>query len=75
MITRAGVLSSDGGGPIDVDSDMNSSHMFNISNVNCSYLRCSTLTCTDYNNFGGWQNQINNISNTNITSDSGSYTY
>ena len=69
-----GVLSSAGGGPVNVDSDMNSSHTFNISNVNSSFLRCSTLNCTDYSTFGGWQNNITNISNTNLTSNSGSYT-
>ena len=42
--------------------------------MNSSYLKYSTLTCTDYSNFGGWKNQINNISMTNLTSDSGSYT-
>ena len=73
MVSSAGVLSR-ASGPIDVDSDMNSSHTFNISNVNSSYLKCSTLTSTDYSNIGGWQNQINNIPNTNITSNSGSFT-
>ena len=34
MISSMGVLSSIGGDPVEVDSDMNSSHMFNISNVN-----------------------------------------
>ena len=32
------------------------------------------MDCTDYSIFRGWKNQINNISNTNLTSDSGSYT-
>ena len=53
LVSAAGVLST-AGGPTEVDSDMNSSHTFNISNVNSSYLRCSTLACTDYSNFGGW---------------------
>jgi len=39
-----------------------------------SFLKCCTLDCTDYSIFRGWKNQINNISNTNLTSDSGSYT-
>ena len=56
MISSMGVLSTAGGGSVQVDSDMNSSHTFNISNVNSSYLKCSTLTCTDYSNFGGWKN-------------------
>ena len=42
-----GVLSTAGGGAVQVDSDMNSSHTFNISKLNSSYIRCSTLTCTD----------------------------
>ena len=74
MISSMGVLSSAGGGPVNVDSDMNSSHTFNISCVNSSFLTCSTLNCTNYSTFGGWKNQINNTSNTNMTSDSGSYT-
>ena len=45
MISSYGVLSTAGGGPVEVDSDMNSSHTFNISNVNSSYLKCNTLTC------------------------------
>ena len=73
LISSMGVLSASGGGPVQVDSDMNSSHMFNISNVKSSYLRCIILTCTDYSNFGGWKNQIHNISNNNSTNDSGSY--
>ena len=73
IVSAAGVLSS-ANGPVEVDSDMNSSHTFNISNLNSRYLRCSPLTCTDCGNFGGWQNQMGNISNTNITSNSGSYT-
>ena len=32
------------------------------------------MTCTDYSHFGGWRNEIINISNTDLTSDSGSYT-
>ena len=42
--------------------------------MNSSYIKCSTLTCTGYSNFGGWKNQKNNISSTNITCNSGSYT-
>ena len=37
MTSSMGILSAVGGGPIQVDSDMNSSHMFNISNINGSY--------------------------------------
>ena len=37
LISSMGVLSSAGGGPVQVDSDMNSSHTFNISNVNRSF--------------------------------------
>ena len=48
------------------------SHTFNVSNVNSSYLRCSTFT--DYSNFTGWQNKIDNISSTNLTCNSCSYT-
>ena len=53
---------------------MNSSHMFNISNISSSFLKCSSLDCTDYSIFCGWKKQINNISNTNLTSDNVSYT-
>ena len=74
VVSAAGVLSTAGGTPVEIDSDMNSSHTFNISNVNSSYLKCSTFNCTDYSTFGGWKNQINNISSTNITCNSGSYT-
>ena len=42
MISSMGVLSRFGGGPVEVDSDMKSSHTFNISNANSSYLKCST---------------------------------
>ena len=73
MISSMGVLST-ANGPVQVDSDMTSSHTFNISCVNSSFLTCSTLNCTNYSTFGGRKNQINNISNTNMTSDSGSYT-
>ena len=48
MISSMGVLSATGGGPVQVDSDMNSSHTFNISCVNSSFLTCSTLNCTNY---------------------------
>ena len=74
MISSMGVLSSVGGGPINVNSDMNISNTLNVSNISSSFLKCSTLDCTDYSIFRGWKNQINNISNTNLTSDSGSYT-
>ena len=53
---------------------MDISHMLNISNISSSFLKCSTLDCTDYSIFRGWKNQINNIANANLTSDSGSYT-
>ena len=74
MISSMGVLSAAGGGPINVNSDMNISNTLNVSNISSSFLKCSTLDCTDYSIFRGRKNQINNISNTNLTSDSGSYT-
>ena len=72
-ISAAGVLSGSGG-PVEVDSDMNSSHTFNISNVNSSNLRAATLTVTNWSNFTGYNNTLNNISSTNITCNSGIYT-
>ena len=71
-ISAAGVLSGSGG-PVEVDSDMNSSHTFNISNVNSSNLTAATLTVTNWSNFTGYNNTLHNISNTNLTSSSGSY--
>ena len=50
MIRSMGVLSGAVGGPEQVDSDTNSSRAFNVSNVNSSYLKCSTLTVTDCRN-------------------------
>ena len=50
MISSMGVLSTAGGGPVQVDSDMNSSHTFNISNVNSSNLTAATLTVTNWSN-------------------------
>ena len=70
MINSMGVLSNAGGGPVQLDSDMSSSHAFNISNINSSYLKCSTLALTDYSNLTGWQNKIDNISSTNKTCNS-----
>ena len=46
MISSVGVLSAAGGGPVQVDSDMNPSHTFNMSNVNSSNLK-ATFTCTN----------------------------
>ena len=74
MISSMGVLSTAGWGPVQVDSDMNSSHTFTISNANSSYLKCSMLVCMDYSNFSGCKKQINNISNTNLKGASGSDT-
>ena len=62
-MSSMGVLSTAGEGNIQVDSDMNSSHTFNISCVKSSFFKCSTLECTDYSIFRGWKKQINNISN------------
>ena len=45
-----GVLSAAGGGLVKVDSDMNSSHVFHISNVNSSNFRINTITCTNWSN-------------------------
>ena len=72
-ISSAGVLSGSGG-PVEVDSDMNSSHTFNISNVNSSNLTAATLTVTNWSNFTGYNNTLNNVSSTNLTCNSGSYT-
>ena len=72
-ISAAGVLSGRGG-PVKVDSDMNSSHTFNISNVNSSNLTAATLTVTNWSNFTGYNNTLNNISSTNLTCNSGSHT-
>ena len=73
MISSMGVLSTAGGGPVEVDSDMNSSHTFNISNVNSSNLTAATLTVTNWSNFTGYNNTLNNISSTNLTCNSGSH--
>ena len=73
MISSMGVLTMADGGPLEIDGDMNCSKTFNINNISSSFLKCSTLDCTDYSIFRGWKNQINNISNTNTTGDSASY--
>ena len=77
MISSMGVLSSVGGGPINVNSDMNISNTLNISNINNSFLICYILDCKNYSIliFHGWKNDIINISNTSLTSDSGLYTH
>ena len=49
MTIIMGVLWTTGGGPVQVNSDTNSSHKFNTSNASSGYLKCRTLTCTDYN--------------------------
>ena len=48
MISSMGVLSTDGGGPVHVDSDVNSSHTFNVSCVNSSNLRAAAFICTKW---------------------------
>ena len=53
---------------------MNISNKFKISNINNSFLTCCTLDCKNYSIFRGWKNEITNISNTNITGDSASFT-
>ena len=63
------VLSATVGRPVHVESDMNSSPTFNIC-----HLYVSTMACTDYSHFGGWKNEKINISNTDLTSKSGSFT-
>ena len=67
MISSMGVLSTAGDGPVQVDSDMNSSHTFNISNVNSSNLIAATIPCKNWSNFTGYNNTLNNISSTNLT--------
>ena len=52
---------------------MNSSNTLKTSNANSSNLKCSPLTCTDYSNFTGWQNKIDNISSTKLPCNCGSY--
>ena len=61
-----GVLSATSSNPVQVDSNVNSLHTFNTSDVNSGDLRWSTLTCTNYSNFTGWQNKTDNIYQTLI---------
>ena len=55
MISSMGVLSAAGGGPININSDVNISNTLNVSNISSSFLKCSTLDCTDYSIFRGWK--------------------
>ena len=65
-ISFMGVLSAAGGVPVQVYSDINSSHTFNISNVHSSNLRAASITCTNWSNFTGYSNTLHNISSTNL---------
>ena len=51
MISSMGILSMKGGGPLEIDGDMNCSKTFNIKNISSSCFKCSALDCTDYSIF------------------------